>query len=511
MRKTIEPVTNWSYLGTILVLAVLATAPVLAVQGADRPNVLLIITDQQSADVMSCRMGSRYIHTPAMDSLAAGGMLFTRAYSSNPLCMPLRNSLFTGRYPHETGVTMNAPPEGGRLDSKLVCMGTYFRNAGYTTAYSGKWHLCLNEKDPGTHGFEILDSKTKLTPPELDNYDSRVSHAAVEFLAQKQDRPFLLVVSLLNPHNICEWARRAAGREQKLSCGEIGTPPPSDQLPPPPANLEPPRNEPDGMTLIRRAYQVDDGLFPVSKFTPEDWRKQRWGYYRMVEKVDGEIAKVLDALRQAGADKNTLVIFTSDHGDCTGAHRFNQKTVFYEESVRVPLIVRWKGKTTAGTSDELVNTGVDILPTMLACAGIEQPEELPGRSVLPLALGRTCPWRDYLVSENNMSQTGEVDGLRPTMEGRMVRTDRYKYCIYSHGTRRESLIDLENDPGETNDLAADPKYRDVILKHRELLAQFGKEHNDPLVAQLLADDVKPIPFTDDAPERPKRKREKADR
>jgi choline-sulfatase len=247
--------------------------------GGERPNVLFIITDQQSADVMSCRMGNEYIDTPAMDRLAANGILFTRAYSSNPLCMPLRNSLFTGRYPHETGVTMNARPEGGSLAPEFVCMGTYFRNAGYQTAYSGKWHLCLDEKNPATHGFEILDRKTRLTPPETDNYDARVSHAAVKFLGQKHGKPFLLVVSLMNPHNICEWARRGAGRKQRLSCGEIGTPPPSGQLPPAPANLAVPKNEPDGMTLIRQAYQVEDGKFPVGKFTAEDWRKQRWGFW----------------------------------------------------------------------------------------------------------------------------------------------------------------------------------------------------------------------------------------
>lgn len=478
-----------------VVFAVTITAVTNNASANTRPNILLIITDQQSADVMSCRMGKQYISTPAMDSLAASGMLFTRAYSTNPLCMPLRNSLFTGRYPHETGVTMNAWPKGGSLDPEFVHMGTYFRNAGYKTAYSGKWHLCFKEKDSSTHGFEILDAKSKPTPPEIDNYDSRVSHAAVKFLNEKHDKPFLLVVSLMNPHNICEWARRAAGREQKLSCGEIGTPPSSDQLPPPPTNLEPPTNEPDGMTFIRKAYQVDDGLFPVSRFTAEDWQRQRWGYYRMVEKVDGEIAKVLDALKNTEADDNTLIVFTSDHGDCTGAHRFNQKTVFYDESVRVPLIVRWKGRTPPGTSDALVNTGIDILPTLFAGARIEQPKQLPGRSVLPLAVGQSIPWRDYLVSQNHLAQTGEVDGLKPSMEGRMVRTDRYKYCIYNRGIRRESLIDMKNDPGEMNDLAANPKYRDVILKHRGLLAGFGEEHNDALVTELLDDDVKPIPFT----------------
>jgi arylsulfatase A-like enzyme len=480
-----------------------AATPVLAERlaagaGQRRPNVVFIMTDQQFADAMSCRMGRQYLHTPTMDALASGGMLFTRAYSANPLCMPLRASLFTGRYPHETRVTRNALPKNGVDPKEFVCMGTYFRNAGYETAYSGKWHLCFDQKDANTHGFESVRSRIK------DNHDAGVTDGAVQFLARKHDKPFLLVASFLNPHNICEWARRAAGREQKLTCGEIGEPPASDQLPPAPANLAPPRNEPDSMMLIRRACQVEDGLFPVGKFTAEDWRRQRWGYYRMIEKVDAEIGKVLEALRKTGQEDNTLIVFTSDHGECAGAHRFNQKTVFYEESARVPLIILWKGQTAAGTCDKLVNTGIDILPTLFECAGLAIPKKLPGRSLWPLALGNPASeWRDHVVVQNDMSQTGEVDGLRPTMEGRMVRTERYKYCIYSRGMQRESLVDLQADPGETNDLATDPKYRNVLLTHRGLLAQFAREHNDSLAAELLADNVKPIPFTADAsPKRP---------
>jgi len=481
-----------------------AAAPLLAQKLAAgvaerRPNVILIMTDQQFAEAMSCRMGKQYLHTPTMDGLAAGGMVFTRAYSANPLCMPLRNSLFTGRYPHETRVTRNADPKGGLDPREFVCMGTYFKSAGYETAYSGKWHLCFDQEDPNAHGFEIMKSRNK------DNYDAGVTDGAVQFLARKHDKPFLLVASFLNPHNICEWARRAAGREQKLSCGEIGDPPALDQLPPAPANLAPPRNEPDSVTLIRRACQVEDGLFPVAKFTTEDWRGQRWGYYRMIEKVDAEIGQVLEALRKTGQQDNTVIVFTSDHGECAGAHRFNQKTVFYEESTRVPLIIAWKGKTAQGTCDKLVNTGIDILPTLFDCAGLETPKRLPGRSLWPLALGKPVnEWRDHVVVQNDMSQTGEVDGLRPTMEGRMVRTERYKYCVYSRGTRRESLADLQTDPGETNDLAADPKYHDVLLAHRELLVRFARDHSDPLAAELLADNVKPIPFTMDAP--PKKSR-----
>lgn len=217
---------------------------------------MFIMTDQQSADVMSCRMGDQYIHTPAMDSLAKTGTVFTRAYAPNPLCMPARASIFTGRYPHTTRVTKNARPPSGRLDPEFVCMGTYLRNAGYAAAYSGKWHLCFDRKNADTHGFEILNSKQKLAPPQDDNYDSRISHAAVRYLQREHEVPFLLVVSYLNPHNICEWARRAAGRNQRLSCGEIGVPPASGQLPPAPVNLAVPKNEPDGVIFIRRAYQA---------------------------------------------------------------------------------------------------------------------------------------------------------------------------------------------------------------------------------------------------------------
>jgi arylsulfatase A-like enzyme len=118
---------------------------------------------------------------------------------------------------------------------------------------------------------------------------------------------------------------------------------------------------------------------------------------------------------------------------------------------------------------------------------------------MPLALGEpVTAWRDHIVVENNMAQAGQLNGLTPQMEGRMVRTERYKYCVYSRGNRRESLVDLQTDPGEMLDLASDPKYREVLLQHRELLARFGKEHNDPLAAELLADHVKPIPFTAEA-------------
>lgn len=471
------------------------TTLVISLPAAERPNVLFIITDQQYAEVMSCRMGKQYINTPVMDGLAQSGVLFTRAYSSNPLCMPYRNSVFSGRYPHETGVTQNAAPANGFDAKEFVSMGTYFRQAGYATAYTGKWHLCYPVKDVASHGFEMLKAEAV---GKDRNVDANTAAGGIQFLERKHDQPFLLVASFLNPHNICEWARRLAGREQTLTCGEIGEIPPLDQLPPPPVNLAPPRNEPDGMTLMRQGYHAADA-FPVGNFTVDTWRKQRWGYYRMVEKVDAEIGKLLEALRKSGQERNTLIVFTADHGDCAGAHGFNQKTVLYEESARVPLIISCKGKSVTGTTDKLVNTGIDILPTLLDFSGLKTPNKLPGRSLMPLVLGKTpTVWRDHVVVEDNMNQAGEVNGLKPQMEGRMVRTDRYKYCLYSRGNQRESLVDMHADPGEMQDLATDPAYRKVVLEHREMLVRFGQEHHDPLVATMLADNVKPIPFTAEA-------------
>jgi len=163
-----------------------------------RPNLLLIITDQQFADAMSCRMGREYIHTPAMDSLAEQGVLFTRAYTANPLCMPARCALFTGRYPHETGVTRNEASTSRLNSAEFVCMGYLFRSAGYETAYFGKWHMAYSREDKARHGFETLAVSPK------QGHDEATTKAVLEFLARKHDKPFLLVVSLMNPHNIGE-------------------------------------------------------------------------------------------------------------------------------------------------------------------------------------------------------------------------------------------------------------------------------------------------------------------
>ena len=451
----------------------LTLAALLSALHAAPPNILFIMTDQQSADAMSCRMGDRYLKTPAMDRLAARGTVFSRSYSPNPLCMPARNSIFTGRYPHETGITDNTKVN---LDpTEFVSMGTYFQRAGYRTAYFGKWHLAYDEGATKTHGFATLDT---------GHLDAENAAKASAFLAEKHTQPFLLVVSFLNPHNVCEIARG-----QELNNGPIGEPPADHLLPPPPANLAPARNEPDTMARIRAGYHANP-QFPVGNFNPKMWQALRWGYYRLIEKVDAELGKVLDALKAAGLDDNTLIVFTADHGECAGAHGFNQKTVLFEESARVPLIVSAPGQRAARVTEKFANTGTDLLPTLLDFAGLARPAKLTGSSLRPLTLGEPVnAWRDHVVVQNNMSQTFPVDGNVPTTQGRMIRTDRYKYCVYLNGQFRESLIDLQQDPGEMENLAREPAHRAALLAMRERLRQWGVDNRDPLIAEMLADDV----------------------
>ncbi len=163
----------------------------------------------------------------------------------------------------------------------------------------------------------------------MNGSDAEVAQRAANFIAAPHDRPFLLVASFLNPRDGCELARG-----ERLGNGPIGeTPSNRALLPPVPANPAPPRDEPDTMTLIRRGYHANR-LFPVGNFSPLQWQALRWGYYRLIEKVDAEIGKVLAALRAAGLEENTVVIFSADHGECAGAHGMNQKTVLYEESAR---------------------------------------------------------------------------------------------------------------------------------------------------------------------------------
>ena len=190
--------------------------------------------------------------------------------------------------------------------------------------------------------------------------------------------------------------------------------------------------------------------------------------------VDAQIGVVLDALRAAGLEDNTLVVFTSDHGDMDSAHKLEHKSILYEESVNVPFIMSSPGRIPQGAVDNthLISNGLDLLPTLCDYAGIEAPAGRPGRSLRPLAEGKAVEqWPDFVVSESD--------------NGRMVRTQRFKYCLYDSGEHREQLTDLKDDPGEMKNLAEVPTFKSVLEQHRRLLKDWIERTGDRIGATYL--------------------------
>lgn len=438
-----------------------------------RPNILWIMTDQQFAGAMSCT-GARGLLTPAMDGIAARGMRFEKAYCSNPICVPSRASMITGKYPHEIGVTTNYRQH----DIDAPSVGDLMRQAGYRTGYVGKWHIPMPNTGAAWHGFDFIRHA------EVNGIDEFVAPTSIEFLSGKQDRPWFLVSSFVNPHDICEWARMASGRPDALKNGPLPAAPPPEACPPLPANFGIPENEP---SVIRQLQNNPAAAktYPVQSWDEATWRQYRWAYHRLVEKVDAQIAALLDALRISGQLDNTLIIFTSDHGDGMGAHHWNQKTLFYEECARVPFVIAGPGVAEPGSVNRtaLVSTGLDIAATVLDFAGTPLDHEYHGRSLRPVVEGRSATLHEYVVAESDLAPRYNESG---GIFGRMLRTQRYKYVVYSEGGNPEQLFDLEEDPGEMRSLVDSENHQHILEQHRDLLRHHLKETLDTFTSPVLA-------------------------
>ena len=478
-------------------LSTMAAAGAARSQSAKRPNVLVIITDQQRAGMLSCA-GNPYVKTPHLDSLAQTGVRFERAYAVNPVCTPSRVGLMTGRMPSAIGVECN---EDALLKQTTVpasmlqsSLGNTFRAAGYQTVYGGKTHLPRAEGAQGgigAYGFDVISP----------NQREELANTAAAFLREKRERPFLMVASFINPHDICYMAISAFARHegQAVALSEPGRyleralqlPQGISEerffrsdCPPLPANLEVPKDELSTFILDKREFQK----YVRRSWTDREWRLHRWAYARLTEQVDREIGILLDALRETGHDRDTVVVMTADHGDQDASHRLEHKEVLYEEATRIPFIVSWKGVTKAGgvDRDHLVSNGLDLIPTLCDFAGIPKPSDLHGRSVRPLAEGRAAAaWRDHLVVENHIA--------------RLAHSGRWKYLVARSekhadgacgickqriqewdGRVREMLIDLETDPGEMVNLAPNPRFAPQLLAGRRALRQWHRDHGERL-------------------------------
>jgi arylsulfatase A-like enzyme len=431
-----------------------------------RPNILLIITDQQFADVMGCA-GCRGIETPGMDSLAKQGVRFTHAYVNYPVCLPERYSMFTGRLPCTRRLAYSE-------HKPRISLGNQAKQGGYATAYFGKWHIqeqTFDREDAAYHGFDL----------NTGGRDLEMTDAAIQFLSQADSKPFFAVVSCYNPHDICEWGRKKAGRTKDITMhnGDVDTNPALDLCPPLPDNYEINQDEAEAVQVRRTLSSkgVPNAQQMAMAFSKEDWRQYRWAYHRLVELVDKQIARLLGSLKENGLADNTVVIFTSDHGDGYAAHRWHQKSVLYEESCRVPFIVCWPGGPRQGETDNrLISVGIDLMPTISDIVGARMPPgPYYGKSALPFVLDQDspAPIHEYVVSEAEVSK-----GPKVSYDGRSLRTAAYKYHVWSRGENREQLFDMINDPGETRNLAGLPEYAGQLRKHRNLFAEWLDKTDD---------------------------------
>lgn len=428
----------------------------------NRPNILFIFTDQQTAGAMSVA-GNTNLATPNMDALAASGVRFSLAYCAHPLCIPSRSTMMTGVMPHTHSVTTNRGVSekyaAGVASGRWPMLGQLLSDGGYQTGYFGKWHLPVSEDAKALHGFSSVNTSAD---PDLPKLFSRWLNE------RERDRPFFATVSLMNPHNICEWARG-----EMLRDAVIPPPPVAELCPPLPENFEPASDEPG---WIREFQRRRAHAYIASGFDVGQWRQYLWAYYRLVEAADAQIGRILAGLRGQGLEENTTVVFSSDHGDGCAAHRWCQKQVLYEESMRVPLILRPAGGVDSGVDDRLVNVGQDLLPTLLDYAEVPKPPSAGGIS-LRQAAEVAGERREYVIGETEFCPGARSLGAG----GRMLRTTRYKYCIYTPLTRtdrNEQFFDLLADPGETVNRIGEPALRDEVSRHRALLHRWQEEHSD---------------------------------
>lgn len=451
----------------LLSLAGLIAAPFASkAQTSDRPNILIIMTDQQTADAMSIA-GNKDLHTPAMDKLAQNGVRFTRAYCAQPLCSPSRSSIMSGKMPFENGFIGNAPEKDGQWPEDLLMMGKIFQNGGYKTGYVGKWHLPVPTAKKSQHGFEYIENTNF-----QDYNDAATPSFCARFIKENKDKPFLLVASFLNPHDICEWARH-----EDLKMDVLEKAPPASQCPPLPLNWKIPDHEPK---IVREQQKVNPGTYPSVNWTEDQWRQYRWAYNRLVEKVDVYIEMVLASLKKYNIEKNTIIVFTADHGDGYAGHSWNQKQILYEESAKIPFIISKIGQWSPRTDEMLVCNGIDIIPTICGFTGVQKPNYLKGIDLSKKIANPAQNLRDTLVIETDFADNEDLLGI----SGRAVISKDFKYIVYNKGDLKEQLFNLTNDPGEITNLAVNSAYKKQLNEMRRYLKQWCKENGDTFQSGL---------------------------
>ena len=396
--------------------------------GASRPpNVLFILPDEWRGQALGC-MGNPDVRTPHLDGLARDGVLMRNTLANTPVCCPARSVMLTGTYASRTGMVANDL----RLDEAEITLGDLFAQAGYRTGYVGKWHLDGGPREPGfvppgrrRHGFEWWAAnecnhnyfynwyfRDANEPIVTEKYEPEFwTDLAVEFLHETKDKPFFLMLAVGAPHD------PYLAPESYMESYD-------------PAKLT---MEPNWVEGVRGGG-----------------RKEIAGYYAAMTAIDDQVGRVLRTLRELDLEDDTIVLFSSDHGNMLGSQGKVLKRKPWEESIRVPGIVRWPGRIPAGRTTDALVSHVDFAPTLLGLCGLPVPANMQGQDLSAVVTGKREKGPDAAFFQifGPYRAGGVAAGWRA------IRTEQYLYARYE--TEPWLLYDLKNDPYEMKNLAADP-------------------------------------------------------
>jgi arylsulfatase A-like enzyme len=464
-------------------VSAIAAAPVV---GADRPNILFIMSDDHAAHAIGA-YGSRVNQTPNLDRLAREGALLRNVFATNSICTPSRAAILTGQYSHINGVTVF-----NRFDSTRMTVARLLQQGGYYTAMVGKWHL---GSDPvGFDRWEILPGQGVYESPEFytatgeKTYTGRyvsdvITDLAIEVLEKRpRDKPFFLMLHHKAPHRPWEpdathaahfadlripepvtfwdsYATRtdALHENQQRVAADLTRRDLKLQPPPDLAGAELAAwlgTKPDAVTVVRAGKTVTLAGEPLIR-----WKYQRYmqDYLATVQSVDDNVGRLLGFLDRSGLSRNTIVIYTSDQGFFLGDHGLFDKRFMYEESLRMPFLVRWPAGIKRGVKIDEMALNVDFAPTFLDAAGLPVPAEMQGRSLLPVLRGHApAGWRTSMYYRYYHDP-----GDHNTRAHYGVRTLTHK-LIYFWRKDQWELFDLINDPYELHNLYGEPGEEKLI-------------------------------------------------
>lgn len=445
--------------------------PLQKIDGAKPRNVIFILTDDHRYDFMGFTGKVPWLKTPNMDKLAAEGAWFKNAFVTTSLCSPSRASILTGQYSHTHTIVDNQAPDPGNL----TFFPQYLKAAGYQTAFFGKWHMG-GETDaprPGFTHWESFKGQGVYYNPSLNIDGKQVAYKDSTYITdlltehtvkwlegRDKEKPFFVYLSHKAVHSGFMPAKRHKGmyKDKKYTL-----PVTYDQTK---TGAYRDLKWPEWVAQQRISWHGVDYMYNSN----DDINTMVQDYCETLMGVDESVGTVMNYLKKAGLDESTLVIYMGDNGFSWGEHGLIDKRHFYEESVKVPFLVRCPELVKGGKVVTKMVQNVDIAPTCLEMAGLKKPEYMPGYSIIQLLKGDESNWRDRIFYEYYWEYAFP---MTPTMFG--VRTDQYKYIRYQGIWDRNEFYDIQNDPDEMYNLIEKPELQQVIRKHLNDLNQWMEE------------------------------------